>query len=204
MTRIDPTIAIMCLQILDGDESVMPMLSDRLEEMRSQQAESIRTRDGAYQINGCKIQYNLMKPLDLVLYALPDEICWRLVCDYAEHVLPECKQGLDRECVRLYIEGARAWIAERITDADLDAFRASTWETANRLSQRQGETGDIWIVMSSAVRAARAATRVDRGDPRLAVRAAAREAQEARGLNPEAEREWQLERLRQYLRGDAS
>ena len=115
-------------------------------------------------------------------------------CDCAEHVLHLFEDEYpDDKRVRLAIETARRYANGEATDEELIAACHAAWDIA--WAARAAARAAAW----DADRAARTATR--------AARAAARDAawdadSYAAWAAEDAEREWQADRLRQYLEGE--
>lgn len=115
-----------------------------------------------------------------------------LACDYAEHVLPVFEKELSGDLrVRRTIEVARRFANGNATKEELAAARAATWCAA-----RAADGDAAWAAAGAAARAA------DGDATWCAARTAAWAATwDAAGA---AEREWQMERLFDYLEGRVS
>lgn len=218
MTVIDPNLAALCLAVLDGEKDLNPILADHLEEMGERRSEELRALQSTLQINGCTFSLQIKNPLDVVLNALPEEICWHLVCDFAEHVLPIWNERVPGNRAPLQaITARRQWLEGLVSYEELELGRKTCWDTSrellrnNLLSPRDQKR----LRTNAAGYACRAAARG--GDWRLAFRTTRDDAQQAKGFAAqglhwdwksfleaiEAERQWQMNGLRQYLLGEA-
>ncbi len=206
MTRLDPTLASLCLAALDGDSAAHLILADRLEEMGSGKAESLRNRQSHLTIHGQRFDHKLSDPFRLVLHCLPADACWALLCDFAEHVLPYFEQEHPGETApRRAIDTRRQWLEGACTDAEIESARAAAWQA--------GATGD-YPRNNSGLDPAKAARCSGDGDARAAALFAARYARMARSqavVTGIERREavddevcFQLDRVKEYLRSHLS
>ncbi len=80
---IDPSVSRLCLAILDGDKDAILLLADRLRELGYPNANRVRAVHS-------NLYYSAPRDESVaVLLALPDEIGWRLACDFADHWMTE-------------------------------------------------------------------------------------------------------------------
>src|SRR5262245_21813560 len=106
---IDPTIATLCRQFLEGDEDTLGPLSDRLEDVGHNQNLSLHDRTATFNVNGKTFTLYLRDPYEVVYHALPDVACIHLACDFAEHVADLWEKQTDGDpLARRTIEVRRA------------------------------------------------------------------------------------------------
>ncbi len=177
MTPLDPTLASLCLALLDGKrywESTLAILADRVEELGDlAAAEALRSgpRIRCVDVQGRSISALTSDSIEIVLCALPEKICWGLMCDYAEHVLPIWERQVRRNTIpREALRARRLWLAGEISDIDMEAVRKRAW---------QATLAPEILEKHTCVFAGQAAARGEGGDAREAVRETARDCQYA-------------------------
>lgn len=229
MPRIDPIAASLFLHYLDGDESIAPILADRLEETGNPHAAALRNRKTSFSLNDITFTHTLAGVMDVIVYSLPDEVCWRLMCDFAEHVLPYWVQvSGGNKAAENAIAARRGWLEGTVSLEEVNAARDAAWNASSSVPGLNLDSN--YQARNAALHAARAAARG--GEPRFALRASARDAQQAAlSLMPLESREsierrqvrnaarrrrsmvnfespeyrgqtelkWQLDRIREYL-----
>lgn len=143
--RCDPVAVRHCLAILDGDKEALVTLADHLAMMRHPNAGRVRE---IYN----QEYYSAPRDESLaVLLVLPDDTCWSLACDFAEHYMKtQHQEACTPGSVHLQIiEGCRKWRSGQENRASLDALL----ETAPRFHQ-------IWMRAANGREAACAALSV--------------------------------------------
>jgi hypothetical protein len=206
---IDPNVGELALRFLDGDESALPELANRVETVGCGEAGALRTRKTFTEISGRKFSLSLSDPYELTYHALPEAACWQLACDFADRVLPIWDDYTSkRPEPRQALASRRAWLRGVTKEQDTSTACEEAWVAAANVWKDNGI--DV-IISRAAANAGRSAA--VHGDTRAAVRAAAKYAREARWMflcsqseidstQEHAERDWQRERLRAYFRGD--
>lgn len=114
MLTVDPTLAALCLSILDGEAPVIGILADRMEEVgKEYHARHIRKRK----------RLTRDTKITIVTVALPDAVSDLASCGFAEHVLFIWEQFFRFELrPRQGIEARTAWLRGQLSRSDLDAL----------------------------------------------------------------------------------
>ena len=110
---IDTVVVRHCLAILDGQKDAIPLLADRLQELRHPCASQVRELYASP-------YYSAPRDESLaVLLTLPDAMGWPLACDFAEHFMKEsyAERGEAFEDSQHFqiVRVCRAWLAGELS-----------------------------------------------------------------------------------------
>ena len=98
---VEPIVSSFCLAILDGEKDAILLLADRLQELGHPNANRVRALHNNLYFSA---------PRDesvAVLLALPDEICWLLACDFADHWMTEIHADTSKSKHSQIVQGCR-------------------------------------------------------------------------------------------------